>query len=162
MENEQADTVDDNLTIVTFATATEGNILVTDVANLQDLDDIPIRQISDRGELSDHSESQTLIDGGESESFFTSVGSNPQTTGSREIRTNMEITALRKKMYNLEMNMGTLLIKYNVLEREIAKLKNESPKTQLNVLNSLHMLNAFQNGATTYDLEVCKMIECAY
>jgi hypothetical protein len=158
MENELADTVDDNLTIVTFATATEGNLSVNDVANLQDLDDIPIRQISDRGELSEHSDSQTLIDGAESESFFTSVGSNPQTTGSREIRTNMEITALRKKVYHLEMNMGTLLRKYNVLESEIAKIKNENPKAQVNVLNSLHMLKAFQNGATTYDLEVCKMI----
>ena len=104
------------------------------------------------------SDSQTLIDGAESESFFTSVGSNPQTTGSREIRTNMEITALRKKVYHLEMNMGTLLRKYNVLESEIAKIKNENPKAQVNVLNSLHMLKAFQNGATTYDLEVCKMI----
>ena len=41
------------------------------------------------------------------------------------------------------------------LENEIARMKNESPNAQLNVLNSLNMLKAFQNGATAYDLEVC-------
>ena len=140
----------DDLTIITFATATEGRL--SDVANLTDLDDIPDRQIHDRGELSDHSDSQTLIDGAESESFFTTNGS--ATTDSRNNLLNMEISALKEKVYHLKINMGTLLRKYNILESEISKLKNENPKDKINVLNSLHMLKAFQNGSKSYDLEV--------
>jgi len=143
----------DDLTIVTFATATEGRL--SDVANLTDLDDIPDRQIHDRGELSDHSDSQTLIDGAESESFFTLFTTNGSaTTDSRNTLLNMEISALKEKVYHLEINMGTLLRKYNILESEISKMKNESPKDKINVLNSLHMLKAFQNGSKSYDLEV--------
>ncbi|CBY23570.1 unnamed protein product [Oikopleura dioica] len=83
---------------------------------------------------------------------FTTNGS--ATTDSRNTLLNMEISALKEKVYHLEINMGTLLRKYNILESEISKMKNESPKDKINVLNSLHMLKAFQNGSKSYDLEL--------
>lgn len=90
----------------------------------------------------------------ESESYFTATASDNYARSEEISDLHKEIEELKETIQILRTHIGTLFQKYNLLDNEVSKLKNDQPKASDNEMNALLMLKAFQNGSKTYDLPV--------
>ncbi|CAG5084020.1 Oidioi.mRNA.OKI2018_I69.PAR.g10525.t1.cds [Oikopleura dioica] len=92
----------------------------------------------------------------ESESFFTATASENYARSDEISNLRQEIDELKGTIENLQTHIGTLFQKYNLLDNEVSKIKNDQPKASDNEMNALLMLKAFQNGSKTYDLPLIR------